>query len=182
MPKVFIGVGSNLGEREAYLEFAKKELSRSEGLTALRCSQVYETEPVWAGGGPFLNAVWSLETDLSPRELLERMQGLEAAADRRRNKPNDARTLDLDILFYGEQVIQDPQLTVPHPRLHERAFVLVPFCDLAPEWRHPVLKKRMKELLEALTARERGAGSVKLFRSGPQFAVPRKKNETHSGS
>ena len=150
MPKVFIGVGSNLGDCAGYLEFAKKELLRSEGLTDLRCSPIYETEPVAAEGGPFLNAVWSVETDLLPRELLKKMQSIEAAADRRRNGPNEARTLDLDILFYGEQVIRDPDMTVPHPRLHERAFVLVPFCDLASEWMHPVLGKTVKQLLEEL--------------------------------
>jgi 2-amino-4-hydroxy-6-hydroxymethyldihydropteridine diphosphokinase len=152
MPKVFIGVGSNLGDRAAYLAFAKKELLVGAGLTDLQCSPVYETEPVAAEGGPFLNAVWSFETDLLPLDLLKKMQAIEAQADRQRDKPNQARTLDLDILFYGDEVIREPGVTAPHPRLHERAFVIVPFCDLAPEWMHPVLNKKMKEILTDLKA------------------------------
>jgi 2-amino-4-hydroxy-6-hydroxymethyldihydropteridine diphosphokinase len=150
MPKVFIGVGSNLGDRAGYLEFAKKELLSIAGLTDLRCSPIYETEPVDAQGGLFLNAVWSFETELSPQDLLKKTQEIEAKANRQRNLPNQARTLDLDILFYGEQVIQEAGLAIPHPKLHERAFVLVPFCDLMPEWVHPVLMKMMKQLLAEL--------------------------------
>jgi 2-amino-4-hydroxy-6-hydroxymethyldihydropteridine diphosphokinase len=149
MPKVFIGVGSNLGDRAGYFEFAKKELFLTAGVKVLECSPVYETEPVAAEGGPFLNAVWSFETDLSPQELLKKTQEIEALAGRERNKPGDARTLDLDILFYDDQVISEPGLAVPHPRLHERSFVLEPLCDLEPDLVHPALKKTMKELLAA---------------------------------
>lgn len=149
MPKVFIGVGSNLGDREGSLEMARKEILSTVGFKDLRCSSVYETEPVEAEGGPFLNAVWSFETAWSAREVLDRLQAIEAKAGRRRTGANAARTLDLDLLFYGDQVIRDSGLAVPHPRLHERAFVLVPFCDLAPEWMHPVLKKTLRELHSA---------------------------------
>lgn len=150
MPKVFIGIGSNLGDRAGYFEFAQKEMFLVAGAKVLECSPVYETEPVEAEGGPFLNAVWSFETDLLPQELLGKMQEIEAKANRQRNKPHAARTLDLDILFYGDQVIREAGVTVPHPRLHERAFVLQPFCDLEPEWVHPQLKRTMKQLLEEL--------------------------------
>ena len=150
MPKVFIGVGSNLGDRAGYLEFAQKEMFLIAGAKVLECSPVYETEPVGAEGGPFLNAIWSFETDLSPQDLLKKMQEIEVKANRQRSKPNEARTLDLDILFYGEQVIREPGMIVPHPRLHERAFVLEPFCDLEPDLEHPELKKTMKQLLEEL--------------------------------
>ncbi|MDD5225965.1 MAG: 2-amino-4-hydroxy-6-hydroxymethyldihydropteridine diphosphokinase [Candidatus Omnitrophica bacterium] len=150
MPKVFIGVGSNLGDRAGYLEFAKRKLL-SGGVTGLDCSPVYETEPVDAEGGPFLNAVWSFDTQLAPQALLKKLHEIETEANRRRNKPNQARTLDLDILFYGDQVIREPEMTVPHPRLHERVFVLAPFCDLAPDFVHPIFKKTMKELLKALS-------------------------------
>lgn len=153
MPKVFIGVGSNLGARAKHLEFAEQELLKVPGLRDLHGSPVYETEPLAAEGGPFLNAVWSFETDLSPKDLLEKIQAIEAKAGRRRNKPNEARTLDLDILFYGDREIREPGLILPHPRLQERAFVLAPFCDLAPEWKHPVLKKTIKALLNELSAK-----------------------------
>ena len=150
MPKVFIGVGSNLGDRAGHLESARKKLLLIPGLKDFNASSVYETQPVDAGGGLFLNAVWSFETELPAPDLLRRLQEIESAANRERNKKNDARTLDLDILFYGETTIQSSALTVPHPRLHKRAFVLVPFCDLAPEWVHPVLKKTVSELFNEL--------------------------------
>ena len=153
MPKVFIGVGSNLGDRVGYLEFAKRELFLVAGVKVLDCSPVYETQPVAAEGGPFLNAVWSFETDLSPRDLLKKMQEIEIQAKRQRDKPGQARTLDLDLLFYGDQVIQEPGMTVPHPRLHERAFVLEPLADLDPEFIHTVLKKTIKELLQAISVK-----------------------------
>ena len=146
MSKVFIGVGSNLGDRASYLQFAKRELLAITGLTDLQCSPIYETEPVAAEGGPFLNAVWSFEVDLLPQDLLKKMQEIEAQANRQRNRHNEARTLDLDILFYGDQVIREPGITIPHPRLHERAFVLEPMVKLDPDFVHPVLKKTVKEL------------------------------------
>ncbi len=152
MPKVFIGVGSNLGDRSGYLAFARKELSLVAGLTDLRLSPVYETEPVGAEGGSFLNAVWSFETDLSPRVLLNKLHEIESKADRERHKPNAARTLDLDLLAYGNEKILEDGLQVPHPRMHERRFVLEPFCDLEPEFVHPVLKKTMRQLLNNLGA------------------------------
>ena len=168
MPKVFIGVGSNLGDRASYLEFAQKELL-SLGVTAIEYSPVYETKPVEAEGGPFLNAVWSFETQLAPQALLDKLHEIENRANRRRHKPNQARTLDLDILFYGDQVIQESGMVVPHPRLHERAFVLVPFCNLDPDFAHPILKRTMKELLNDLSATRNGQWSTK----GPALRVER---------
>ncbi len=162
MPKVFIGVGSNLGDRAGYLEFARKEILSVPGLIGLQCSPVYETEPVEAEGGTFLNAVWSFETALSPRELLARLQAIEAKAARQRSKPNAERTLDLDLLAYGNELITEENLRVPHPRMHERRFVLEPFCDLAPEWVHPELKKTARELLNNLCATRNGQRSTKV--------------------
>jgi 2-amino-4-hydroxy-6-hydroxymethyldihydropteridine diphosphokinase len=158
MNKVFIGVGSNLGDRTSYLGFAKKELLCVVGLKDPHYSPVYETEPVAVEGSPFLNAVWSFEADLSPLDLLEKIQEIETKANRRRNKPNEARTLDLDILFYGDQIIREPGMILPHPRLHERAFVLVPLCDLAPGFVHPVLKKTIRVLLNELSAKGKTQG------------------------
>jgi len=150
MPKIFIGVGSNLGDRAGYLEFAKKELRAITGLRDLQCSSVYETQPLDAGGGPFLNAIWSFEADLPASDLLKELHRIELKAGRKRDRPNAARTLDLDLLFYGEAIIRDGALTVPHPRLQERAFVLVPFCDLAPDWVHPVFQKTISQLFNEL--------------------------------
>ncbi len=163
MPKVFIGVGSNLGSREGYFDFAKKELREVAGLTDLQDSPVYETEPVAAEGGPFLNAVWSFETDLSPQDFLWKIHEIEAKANRQRHKPNEARTLDLDILFYGDRVIREPGMTLPHPRLHERAFVLVPFCDLEPGFIHPVFKKTVKELLTELSTKGKAQSAKRVL-------------------
>ena len=164
MVKAFIGVGSNLGNREGYLEFAKKELLSVPGLTNLRCSPVYETEPVDVTGGSFLNAVWSFETDFSPQALLKNLQEIEAKANRERSKSHQERTLDLDLLFYGDQVIREPAMTVPHPRLHERVFVLVPMGDLDLDFVHPILKKTIKEILKGLNAGKRGTGNVRKIR------------------
>jgi 2-amino-4-hydroxy-6-hydroxymethyldihydropteridine diphosphokinase len=161
MPTVFIGVGSNLGDRAAYLDLARKEVLSVQAFKNLRCSPVYETEPVNAGGGPFLNAVWSFETALAPREILELLQSIEAKAGRERPQPNAARTLDLDLLAYGNEVIREGGLQVPHPRMHERAFVLEPLCDLAPEWVHPLLKRPVRELLNNLGARHNAQRATK---------------------
>jgi 2-amino-4-hydroxy-6-hydroxymethyldihydropteridine diphosphokinase len=176
MIKVFIGVGSNLGDRAGYFEFAHKELLDVAGLTDLRCSPVYETEPLEVEGGGFLNAVWSFKVDLSPGDLLKKIQEIEAQAGRRREKPHQARTLDLDILFYGDQVIRKPGITVPHPRIHGRAFVLVPLCDLEPEFIHPALKKTIRELLKDLSLEKPGTGNVRRVRStSPENHSPKEK-------
>lgn len=152
MPKVFIGIGSNLGDREGYLAQARKALAAIPGVRDFVSSPVYETEPVDAAGGLFLNAVCTFETGILPRDLLKILQDMESQAGRERKGSHAARTLDLDVLFYGDQVIQESGLSVPHPRLHERAFVLVPLCDLEPEFIHPVLKKTVRALRNNLHA------------------------------
>ena len=98
------------------------------------------------GQGPYLNAVARLLTSLPPRALLERFQAIEEAAGRVRGERNAARTLDLDLLFHGDRKLDEPGLCVPHPRLHERAFVLEPLCDLAPDRIHPTLHVRVEDL------------------------------------
>lgn len=151
MPKVYIGVGSNLGDRKSYFEFAAKKLLADDRIRDLKRSPVYETEPVGGEGQPlYWNAVWSFETEIPAATLLEQLHEIEAQAGRRRAVKNEARVLDLDILFYGDEVLKDAACIIPHPRLHERAFVLVPLCDLAPRFMHPVLKKTMRELLKEL--------------------------------
>jgi 2-amino-4-hydroxy-6-hydroxymethyldihydropteridine diphosphokinase len=147
----FIGLGSNLGDREAWLRFALARLSAEPGIRGIRTSRVFETDPV--GGPPqgrFLNAAISCTTDLTPRELLDRLLAIERAAGRERRGERDLpRPLDLDLLLYGDRCIDEPpELVVPHPRLHLRAFVLAPLCDLAPELRVPTSGRLLRELLQ----------------------------------
>jgi len=154
MPTVFLAVGSNVGDRPRHLEEAKSLLLAAKNIRDLSSSSVYETEPV--GGPPqgkYLNAVWRVETELGAEELLALLLAVEKTLGRTRAEKNAPRTMDLDILFYGNEIIRSLQLTVPHPRLTERGFVLRPLAELAPEWRHPQMKKSMRELLEEFLAR-----------------------------
>lgn len=128
--RAFVALGSNLGDRWSHLRAAAAGLP-----DVVSVSPVYETEPVGGpdGQGPYLNAVVELDTDLSPRQLLEAGRALEAAAGRERAVRDGPRTLDVDVLLVGDLVVDDSDLVVPHPRMWERAFVLVPLHDLAPD-------------------------------------------------
>jgi len=151
--EVFVALGSNLGDRLGFLAQGLRGLSRLADTTVLAISSVYETEPV---GGPspqgfYLNAVVQLRTSLGPLELLRHMQGIERAAGRVRNRVRGvARTLDLDLLLYGDACLETPELVVPHPRMHERAFVLEPLAELAPSLLHPRLGVSIADLVAAL--------------------------------
>ena len=115
-----------------------------------RISSVYRTEPVGYEAQPdFLNLVCSGRTELAPLELLAAFQRIEEGMGREKSVPNGPRPIDIDLLAYGDLIIDSPDLTLPHPRLHLRAFVLVPLLEIAPEWRHPVLAKTPAELLTA---------------------------------
>jgi 2-amino-4-hydroxy-6-hydroxymethyldihydropteridine diphosphokinase len=155
----YIALGSNLGDREAQLEAALKALRASAGVRLTAVSAFYETEPVGPPPqGPYLNGAAELATSLGPRALLDRLLAIEAAAGRRRTaERNTARTLDLDLLFFGGLRIDEPGLQVPHPRLHERAFVLEPLCEIAARLVHPVLG----ETIEQLARRVRDPASVR---------------------
>jgi len=166
MPLVYISIGSNLGDRKSYFEFAAKELLVDDRIRDLKRSPVYETDSIGVKGPRYWNAVWSLVTELPAAVLLKRMHDIEAAAGRQRVTVNEARVLDLDILFYGKKMLRRLTFTIPHPRLHERAFVLVPFCDLAPEFIHPALNKSMKQLLEEFRLMHDGVRGVERVASG----------------
>jgi 2-amino-4-hydroxy-6-hydroxymethyldihydropteridine diphosphokinase len=134
--RAYLGIGSNLGERLAYLQLAVDELAAASAVSVVAVSPVYETAPV---GGPvqpdYLNAVVAVDTTLSAHDLLRVAQAIEAKAERVRTVRWGPRTLDVDVLLVGDERVDDPDLVVPHPRLSERAFVVVPLADLDPAWR-----------------------------------------------
>jgi 2-amino-4-hydroxy-6-hydroxymethyldihydropteridine diphosphokinase len=147
MAEAWIALGSNVGDRREHLRAAVEGLRRLGEVT--KVSSLYETEPVgFKEQGAFLNAVLCLQTQLPARGLLEDMLRIEAGRGRVRGERNGPRTLDLDLLFYDDAVIEEAGLVVPHPRLHERRFVLAPLCEVAPRLRHPVLKRSVVGLLE----------------------------------
>ncbi|HQQ70499.1 MAG TPA: 2-amino-4-hydroxy-6-hydroxymethyldihydropteridine diphosphokinase [Alicycliphilus sp.] len=133
----WIGLGANLGDARAALRGAVQAMAGLPGTRLLRLSSLYRSAPVDAGGPDYLNAVAELDTRLEPLDLLHALQAIEHAAGRERPYRNAPRTLDLDLLLYGEQRIDSRELTVPHPRLAERAFVLLPLAELRPGWATP---------------------------------------------
>jgi len=154
-PTVVLGLGSNLGAREDTLARALAALE-ARGFRRRRESSLYLTEPV--GGPPqdwYINQVVAGDTALTPEQLLEASRDVEQAFDRVRSVRDAPRTLDIDILLYGDVVTNSPELTLPHPRLHERRFVLVPLAEIAPELVHPRFGLSVKDLLERCSDRSR---------------------------
>jgi 2-amino-4-hydroxy-6-hydroxymethyldihydropteridine diphosphokinase len=134
----FLGIGSNLGDREDNLRRAVELLFAEDGIEVTAVSEIRETEPVGpVEQGPFLNGAVRIETDLGPRDLLERLLAVEQRFGRVREERWGPRTIDLDLLLYGDEILDEPGLTVPHPRLHERRFALEPLADLAPSLEIP---------------------------------------------
>lgn len=158
--EAFIGIGSNLGDRLVNCREALRRLDATPGLKVLRLSAFYETEPVQAEGGWFVNGVALLETSLDPFGLLRILKGIEVEMGRPINHgPGTPRTIDLDLLLYGPLILQTPELVLPHPRMHERRFVLLPLAEIAPQVWHPLLKRTAQELLLGL----RDASQVRLL-------------------
>jgi 2-amino-4-hydroxy-6-hydroxymethyldihydropteridine diphosphokinase len=148
----YIALGSNLGERSKNLARAIELLRAAPGVQVTRISSYFDNPAV---GGPadaprFLNAACEVRTTLSPQELLQMLLQIESDMGRVRVNQNESRVIDLDVLLYGDRVIATPELTVPHPRMHERDFVLKPMEEIAYDLSHPVLKRTMHELLEGL--------------------------------
>jgi 2-amino-4-hydroxy-6-hydroxymethyldihydropteridine diphosphokinase len=148
---VYLSLGSNLGDREQMLQSALDRL-HAPGLRIQRVSPVYETEPIgFKEQRFFLNLVAEAETDLFPMLLLTRAQRVEMQLGRKRTGLlNGPRSIDIDILLYGRFTVHSARLEIPHPRLHERRFVLAPMVDLAPDLRHPTLGRTMRDLLTSL--------------------------------
>ena len=147
LKKVYLGLGSNLGNRLENINAANAMVEKLAG-KILALSSLYETEP-WGfeTDNKFINMVMCINTNLSPSELLNRLLMIEAKLGRAREEGKYiSRTIDIDILFYGDEVIDDDVLHIPHPRLHERRFVLTPLNEIAPGLLHPVLKKNVESL------------------------------------
>ena len=147
MKKVYFGLGSNLGDRREMLREAVRALE-SPGLHVCRVSPVYETEPMDVAGQQwFLNQAVEAETELFPLQLLHRTGKVEAQLGRRRLAPKGPRSIDIDILLFGNAVVELPRLEIPHPRMRQRRFVLAPLADLIPDVRDPVTRKTIRQLL-----------------------------------
>lgn len=138
--RAYVAFGSNLGDRFDFIRKALVELRKHPSISVQRVSSVYETEPVgFLDQGPFLNGVLALDTQLSPQSLLQALLAIENKLGRVRLQHQGPRTLDLDLLFFGDLLLDETDLILPHPRLHERAFVLRPLLEIAPDLRHPRL-------------------------------------------
>jgi len=145
----YLSLGSNLGDRAANLRTAVAQLDVAGRLLAV--SALYETQPVEVPDQPwFLNCVAAIETDKTPRELLKLALQVEAGMGRLRMREKGARKIDIDVVLFGDRVVDEPGLKIPHPAMHQRRFVLEPLVEIAPEARHPELGKTARELLAAL--------------------------------
>jgi 2-amino-4-hydroxy-6-hydroxymethyldihydropteridine diphosphokinase len=173
MKTVYLSLGSNLGDRAQNIARAIEALG-THGVRVMRESSLYETEPVDVRGGWFLNCVVEAETDLMPRQLMRVLLAIERSLGRERHAPADSkgprepRTIDMDILLFGLSVVQAPDLEIPHPRIAERRFVLVPFAEIAPGVRHPVLQQTIAELLALASDRSQVR---RIPRAGAQAGV-----------
>lgn len=152
MKTAYLGLGTNLGDRAAHLDDALRRIEAA-GIHIVRASSRYETAPRDVTSQPwFLNLAAEVETRLFPRQLLTVLLRIERDMGRVRRITKGPRLIDIDILLYGKAIIKAPELEVPHPRLHQRRFVLEPLAELAPALRHPILRKTMRELLGSVAS------------------------------
>lgn len=146
---VYLSLGSNVGDREAQLREAEGRLGTLGRVIAI--SSFYETEPVEFIAQPwFLNCAVELESSLTPQQLMAAILGIEEEMGRRRVQNKGPRSIDIDVLLFGDAVVESSEVTIPHPAMHERRFVLEPLAEIAPEAFHPLLKKTIRELLDQL--------------------------------
>lgn len=151
MPKIYLLLGSNLGDRETYLKKSRKLLAREIGAIE-RSSGLYETASWGKTDQPdFINQVVEITSDMEPRKVLEKILAIEKELGRVREEKWGSRTIDIDVLFYGNKIINEPDLIIPHPFLQQRRFALEPLMELDPELEHPLLKRSVKQLLTNLT-------------------------------
>lgn len=156
MSKAYIALGTNIEPRTEYINQALALLSRHDRITMMEKSSIYETAPVgYVDQAHFLNLVIEVRTSLSPIEMLDVCQSIEQQLGRERTVVNGPRTIDLDILVYNEENIRTGRLVVPHPRMNERAFVLIPLEEIAPELSIPGLGKTVKELCSDLSKEDK---------------------------
>lgn len=155
----YIALGSNLGDRRGFLDQALTALRARPGIEVIRVSSYHETAPVGGppGQGPYLNAAAELRTTLEPKDLLHALLDVEQSLGRERHERFGPRTIDLDLLLYGDLICQEPDLIVPHPRMHERRFVLEPLAEIAPLAVHPVQQQTIRELRACVPSATRSA-------------------------
>jgi len=146
---VYLGLGSNVGDREEYIQQTLYVLEKTPGITVTKVSSIYETEPEGDSEQPmFLNAVCGIKTTLAPRKLMEELRSIEDTLGRDRAIEWGPRTIDIDILLYDDLIVSEDDLQIPHPLMHERGFVLSPLSEIAPNVVHPILEITIKQLYE----------------------------------
>lgn len=167
MAKVFLGLGSNLGDREKNITSALRLLAKLPTTKLVRCSSIYETAPWGMSEQPsFLNCACEVETALKPTELLDSIMSIEKELGRERTKERyGSRIIDIDILLYGDTVESGENWKIPHSAMHLRRFVLVPLCEIASDFLHPLIKKTIRQLLEECPDRL----EVKIFSAPPEI-------------